>query len=69
MAKIKQDKEQKFKSEGEALAFYRDIVKKINEKLFKIIPRDLITPKGINIFIISLFIIQGLQEVLSQKNC
>ena len=44
--KIKLDEEQKFKSEGEALDFYKDIVKKINQKLFKIIPRDLLTAKG-----------------------
>lgn len=44
--KIKLDKEQQFKSEGEALAYYKDAVKKINQKLFMIIPRDLITAKG-----------------------
>ena len=54
MDKINQDKEQKFQSEGEALAFYKDIVKQINQKLFKIIPRDLITAKGIKIFTTSL---------------
>ena len=44
--KIKLDKKQQFKSEGEALAYYKDAVKKINQKLFMIIPRDLITAKG-----------------------
>ena len=46
MDKINQDKEQKFQSEAEALAFYNDTLKKINQKLFKIIPRDLLTAKG-----------------------
>ena len=44
--KLNFDKEQKFKSEDDALAFYKDTVKKINQKLFMIIPRDLITAKG-----------------------
>ena len=44
--KLNSDKEQKFKSENDALAFYKDTVKKINQRLFKIVPRDLITDKG-----------------------
>ena len=44
--KLSFDKEQKFISEDDALAFYKDTVKKINQKLFLIIPRDLITAKG-----------------------
>ena len=44
--KLSFDKEQQFISEDDALAFYKDTVKKINQKLFLIIPRDLITAKG-----------------------
>ena len=44
--KLNFDKEQKFKSEDDAVAFYKDTVKKINQRLFRILPRDLITAKG-----------------------